>query len=259
MPLCLGASGSVRARQIAQSACRACDVQTFCPLSSHPPAARHRPGAQRREVGSGARLGEQLAPDDVAPQGRADEGLPLLVGAVGQDRGQRPVADGGRGLGQAGPRELLGDHHLGGRARADAVRPRVVRRRQPALGQEAAPLVRRQRRRLGQRLAPPRAAAPPTRRRAARRGGVRRTARQRRPAAAASRRAGPAARPGSSPGASTGGRRAPRCSRCRRAASPSPGRGRPRRAPRARPRPPPPARTARRPGRGRRRRPRRRR
>jgi len=39
MPLCLGAAGSVRARQIAQSASAAWDVQTFWPSSRHPPSA----------------------------------------------------------------------------------------------------------------------------------------------------------------------------------------------------------------------------
>ena len=38
MPLCLGASGSVRARQMAQSASCARDVQTFCPVSRQPPS-----------------------------------------------------------------------------------------------------------------------------------------------------------------------------------------------------------------------------
>ena len=40
MPLCFGSVGSVRARQMPQSASRAIDVQTFCPVSSHPPSAR---------------------------------------------------------------------------------------------------------------------------------------------------------------------------------------------------------------------------
>ena len=155
MPLCLGASGSVRARQIAQSACRACDVQTFCPSSSHPPAiltARVRSDARSDPApGSENSWHQMISPRRVGPT----KVVPLLVGAVGQDGGQRPVADGGRGLGQARPRELLGDHHLGGRARADAVRPRVVRRRQPAFGQEPALAGRRQRRRLGQRLRRP--------------------------------------------------------------------------------------------------------
>ena len=40
MPWCLGTSGSVRARQIAQSASWASDVHTFWPVSRQPPSAR---------------------------------------------------------------------------------------------------------------------------------------------------------------------------------------------------------------------------
>ena len=39
-PRCLGAALSVRARQIAQSASRAREVHTFCPVSRHPPSVR---------------------------------------------------------------------------------------------------------------------------------------------------------------------------------------------------------------------------
>ena len=35
MPLCLGASGSVRTRQNIMSAVRAPEVQIFCPLMTH--------------------------------------------------------------------------------------------------------------------------------------------------------------------------------------------------------------------------------
>ena len=38
MPLCLGRSGSVRARQIAQSACAASEVHTFWPVIDQPPS-----------------------------------------------------------------------------------------------------------------------------------------------------------------------------------------------------------------------------
>ena len=40
MPLCWGTSGSVRARQIAQSACSATEVHTFWPVIRHPPSTR---------------------------------------------------------------------------------------------------------------------------------------------------------------------------------------------------------------------------
>ena len=40
IPSCLGASGSVRARRIPQSARSAIEVQTFWPLTSQPPSIR---------------------------------------------------------------------------------------------------------------------------------------------------------------------------------------------------------------------------
>ncbi|SKT97064.1 Uncharacterised protein [Mycobacteroides abscessus subsp. abscessus] len=40
MPLCLGTSGLVRARQMAQSAICALEFQTFCPSSFQPPSTR---------------------------------------------------------------------------------------------------------------------------------------------------------------------------------------------------------------------------
>ena len=40
IPWCFGTSGSVRARQIPQSASRASDVHTFCPVSRQPPSTR---------------------------------------------------------------------------------------------------------------------------------------------------------------------------------------------------------------------------
>jgi hypothetical protein len=40
MPSCLGASGSVRASRMPQSACCAIEVQTFWPLTTHPPSTR---------------------------------------------------------------------------------------------------------------------------------------------------------------------------------------------------------------------------
>ena len=50
-------------------------------------------GAQRGQVGAGAGLGEQLAPDQLAEQRRPHEPLALLVGAVLEDRRQRPAGD----------------------------------------------------------------------------------------------------------------------------------------------------------------------
>ena len=50
------------------------------------------PGGQRREVGSGARLAEELAPDLLVAHDRRQEAQPLLLGAVGEQRGRGVVA-----------------------------------------------------------------------------------------------------------------------------------------------------------------------
>ena len=60
-------------------------------------ATRPRPSsaarAQRGQVGARSRLAEQLAPGELAEQRRPHEPLPLLVGAVLEDRRHRPAAD----------------------------------------------------------------------------------------------------------------------------------------------------------------------
>ena len=48
-------------------------------------AVAHGPGGQAGHVGSGARLGEQLAPDLLAGEQRAQIALPLVLGSRGQD------------------------------------------------------------------------------------------------------------------------------------------------------------------------------
>ena len=98
IPWCFGTSGSVRARQMPQWARAATDVHTFWPVSDHPPSTLVARVGSGREVRAGARLAEELAPDDVAPHRRPDEPLGLLVGAVGDDRRQRPG-----GHGEGGP------------------------------------------------------------------------------------------------------------------------------------------------------------
>jgi hypothetical protein len=55
MPLCFGAAESVRARQIAQSASAASEVQTFCPVSRQPPPAAPSPSTRTALVRSEAR------------------------------------------------------------------------------------------------------------------------------------------------------------------------------------------------------------
>ena len=54
-------------------------------------AVEHGPGGERREVGSGARLAEELAPDLFVAQDRRQVATPLLFGAVGEERGRGVV------------------------------------------------------------------------------------------------------------------------------------------------------------------------
>ncbi len=114
IPWCLATSGSVRARQIAQSAWRASDVHTFWPVRpASPRSVATRPGAQRGQVGTGLGLAEQLAPGDLAAPRRAEEAFLLGRGAVLRWRGRprrrspgrlrlRPRRWRGRGRGRAG-------------------------------------------------------------------------------------------------------------------------------------------------------------
>ena len=71
MPLCFGAPGSVRARQIAQSASCADEVQTFCPVSSHPSlalVARVRSDARSEPApGSENSWHQTMSPRSVGP------------------------------------------------------------------------------------------------------------------------------------------------------------------------------------------------
>ena len=92
MPLCFGASGSVRVTSIPKSARWASVFQTFWPLTIHSSPSRTARVAEAGEVGAGARLGEQLAPALLAGEHRAQEAVAcMLVAAVGDDRraGQR--------------------------------------------------------------------------------------------------------------------------------------------------------------------------
>ena len=96
-------------------------------LTGDPPAAVDLGGlgGQAGQIGTGARLGEQLAPDHLAAEGRRQEALLLFVGAERDDRRDDPRGDAHlRALDSAG-RELLGDDDLLDR----------VRRPPPRLGQ----------------------------------------------------------------------------------------------------------------------------
>ncbi len=113
MPRCLGTSGSVRAMRMAQRATWALEVHTFCPLTTQlflPDGAR----TERGQVGPGAGLAEELAPDLLADPQRPEE-VPLSASAEAED-GRR------------------------GHAEADADAPRVV------VGRRRRPPVRRHRR-----------------------------------------------------------------------------------------------------------------
>ena len=123
----------------------ASEVQTFWPVSRQPDRRPSRDPsalrAQRREVGAGAGLAEQLAPRDLAAQRRADEPLALLVGAVLEDRRRRPGADLQVGPLDAGRGELLVDDQLLHRVGAEPVRRRPVRGQVAGLGQGGPALV----------------------------------------------------------------------------------------------------------------------
>ena len=115
MPLCFGASGSVRASVKMWSARWPADVQIFCPLSTHwsPSSSRLEPEAA--EVGAGVGLGVALAPRVLAGQDARDVVLLLLLGAPHEQRvaehldAEAVVRPARR---HAGPGELLGQDHL---------------------------------------------------------------------------------------------------------------------------------------------------
>ncbi len=107
-PLCLGASGSVRATSMHHLAWCANVVHTFCPVTTHSSPSRDGARLQRRQVRARLRLGESLAPDLVGGQDRRQEALSLLLGPV-RDHGRaahREAEDVGH------RRALLRAHHL---------------------------------------------------------------------------------------------------------------------------------------------------
>src|SRR5207237_7494533 len=57
------------------------------PVHDPPAAVPRRPGGKRSQVGTGARLAEELAPPLLAAEDLAQVALLLGVGAVGDDRG----------------------------------------------------------------------------------------------------------------------------------------------------------------------------
>ncbi len=99
-------------------------------------------GGQAGQVGSGARLGKQLAPDHFAAERRRQEPLLLLVGAERDDRRDDPRRDAHlRALHLAGG-ELLGDDDLLDRVGGPAPRLGQVRLHPAALGDRGVALAR---------------------------------------------------------------------------------------------------------------------
>ena len=113
MPLCLGASRSVRASTKHQSAQCAWLVHTFWPVD-HPLAVDELgAGLDVGEVGPGARLAVALAPQLGAGDDPGQEALPLLVGAErDQGRAEQRLADVADAARRPRPGVLLEVHDL---------------------------------------------------------------------------------------------------------------------------------------------------
>ncbi len=90
MPWCLGSSGLVRASSRPREARWATVVQTFWPFTTHSSPSRSARVARPATSEPGAGLAEQLAPDLLAGEQRAQVALLLLVGAVGDDGRRAP-------------------------------------------------------------------------------------------------------------------------------------------------------------------------
>ena len=121
MPLCFGASGSVRARHTPQCARCAADVHTFCPVSFQPPSARTafmRSDARSEPApGSENSWHQIISPRSVGGTNRSIcSGVPCsrIVGAAHQ-----PMTRSGRVHARGG--QLLVDQQLLGRRGIAAV------------------------------------------------------------------------------------------------------------------------------------------
>ena len=122
MPLCFGASGSVRASRKMWSARWPADVQIFWPLMHPLVAVEHGPAAEVAEVGAGVRLGVALAPDVLAGEDarevvRASARRCPTAGTCCRASGCRTRRS-APPVGHAGLGELLGEDHLLERATA---------------------------------------------------------------------------------------------------------------------------------------------
>ena len=146
MPWCCGTSGSVRARQIPQSARSATEVHTFWPVSRQPPSTRSARVRSEARSEPEPGLGEQLAPHQLAEQRRR---------ARTARAARRCRARGSSGSAQ--PAITMSGRVTPARASswsitiwvtgvgAEPVRRRPVRRQVAGLDQRRAPVVRRQR------------------------------------------------------------------------------------------------------------------
>ena len=130
MPLRFGTSGSVRASSTPKSARCAHVVHTFWPVTHPLVAVALGPRGQRREVGAGAGLAEQLAPHLLVAHDRRQEPQPLLLGAVREQR-RRGQVEAERVEPAEVVRAQLG---LDGAGRLSA--PRRARRTRPASGHD---------------------------------------------------------------------------------------------------------------------------
>ena len=144
MPWCCGTSGSVRARQIPQSARSATEVHTFWPVSFQPPStrsARVRSEARSEpEPGSEKSWHQTSSPRSDGSTNRSRcASLPCsrIVGSA-----QPAITMSGRATPAA--RQLLVDDDLGDGVGAEAVRRRPVRRQVAGLDQRGPPLLLRQ-------------------------------------------------------------------------------------------------------------------
>ena len=154
-PLCLGTSGFVRASRRPNAACCAFVVHTFWPESRQEPSSCSlRAGLHAGEVRARGRLGEELAPDLVGGEHRAEVALLLLLGPVrDQRRAEHAHADDVEDPRHAGAADLLVDDHLLERAEPGAAVVRGPRHRGQA-GPRRARAARRGARRRRRRPRP---------------------------------------------------------------------------------------------------------
>ena len=149
MPLCLGASGSVRASTKIQLARCPAEVQIFWPLITHSSPSSTARQPEVAEVGAGVGLGVALAPEVLAREDpRAGSGASArrcpTAGSCCRPSGWRTRRCRAPG-GHAGPGELLGEDHLleRGEPAAAVLRAATTRPGSRGRGSVVAPLRRR--------------------------------------------------------------------------------------------------------------------